>query len=74
MIDIPKYKKLHPNSSTPFAAHLAHEEMNPEIMALASPPSEPELLLFPLSITGYNLRRKKWGIDFHSSSAICLMS
>lgn len=60
MIDFPTYKQLHP--SDPKTVLLGNcEEILPEQMDLDEPPSAPELFLFPSTIIGFNLRRKKWG-------------
>lgn len=68
MIDFPTYKKLHADSPGLYTrTQPDREEIPAEIMALETPPSGPELLLFPPNITGYNLRRKKWGTFPRSS-------
>ncbi|PLN81396.1 P-loop containing nucleoside triphosphate hydrolase protein [Aspergillus taichungensis] len=58
MIDFPTYKQLHP--SDPKVSLEKHKEIPPERMDRDEPPSAPELFLFPSTIIGFNLRRKKW--------------
>jgi hypothetical protein len=59
MVDIETYKKLHPHSKisqSRLRADISLKEMwNDE------PPQGSSLLLFPPTIVGYNLLRKKWG-------------
>ncbi|KAI9687859.1 MAG: hypothetical protein M1822_001940 [Bathelium mastoideum] len=56
MIDLKTYQRLH--------GYVVHgglkDELGPEAIAQDDPPDEQFLLLLPLSIKGYNLRRKKW--------------
>ena len=61
MIDFPTYKQLHPSDSETVVLPGDREEILPERMDLDEPPSAPELFLFPSTIIGFNLRRKKWG-------------
>lgn len=61
MIDMKTYEKLHPDqkkaTQTP-----THDKLNDSIMSQSAPPDEEFLFLLPLTIKGYNLRRKKWGM------------
>ena len=60
MVDLSTYKKLHPDPIKLFQNTPANRvEMLPESLTKDTPPSEPDLLLFPSTINGYNLRRKK---------------
>lgn len=64
MVDFNTYKVLHSDSlafSRPF--HNA-DYMDQETMDKDEPPPEPELYLFPPTVPGYNLRRKKWRRSF----------
>ena len=56
MIDLKTYRRLHgfPGQST------LKDELGPDAMARDDPPDEQFILLLPLGIKGYNLRRKKW--------------
>ncbi|KAH0565265.1 hypothetical protein GP486_001346 [Trichoglossum hirsutum] len=60
MIDFSTYKKLHSDSPAFKRPRLDREEMAPEVIKQDEPPSAPDLFLFPPTIIGYNLRRKKW--------------
>lgn len=61
MIDMKTYEKLHPDqkkaTQTP-----THDKLNDSLMSQSAPPDEEFLFLLPLTIKGYNLRRKKWGM------------
>ncbi|PLB34979.1 ATP-binding protein [Aspergillus candidus] len=58
MIDFSTYKQLHPSESKTLLKK--RDEILPERMNVDEPPSAPELFLFPSTIIGFNLRRKKW--------------
>ncbi|PKY02830.1 P-loop containing nucleoside triphosphate hydrolase protein [Aspergillus campestris IBT 28561] len=60
MIDFPTYKQLH--FSEPKIPRIVGkgEQISAERMDLDEPPPAPELFLFPTTIIGFNLRRKKW--------------
>ncbi|KAK0752062.1 hypothetical protein B0T18DRAFT_403997 [Schizothecium vesticola] len=63
MVDFSTYKKLHPanfrgTSSRP--GSVDRKEMDAALMDNDTPPQGPELLVLPDSVTGYNLRQKKW--------------
>ena len=60
MIDLDTYKTLHSDSSLS-KAHL-RADIAPEDMAKDSPPEGDSILVIPPSITGYQLRQKKWGL------------
>ncbi|PYI06177.1 P-loop containing nucleoside triphosphate hydrolase protein [Aspergillus sclerotiicarbonarius CBS 121057] len=60
MIDFPTYLQLHADDKKRTTTLDVRQEMSPEQMDLDEPPSSPELFLFPSTVVGYNLRRKKW--------------
>lgn len=63
MVDFNTYRELHSDSAAfrkPYGLGIA---MDSKIMERDEPPSQPELYLFPPTIIGYNLRRKKWRED-----------
>ena len=59
MIDLKTYSSLHKENVYPSRTSLM-DELGPEAMARDEPPDEQFVLLLPLKIKGYNLRRKKW--------------
>ena len=56
MIDLMTYRRLHTTS----VSNVRIDELSPDTLARDDPPDEQFMLLFPLKIKGYNLRRKKW--------------
>ncbi|GCB27380.1 ATPase family AAA domain-containing protein 3 [Aspergillus awamori] len=61
MIDFPTYLQLHPpEGQNSKILREPGEEIPPERMEIDEPPSSPEIFLFPSTVVGYNLRRKKW--------------
>lgn len=60
MIDMTTYKKLHPKENTSTESR-THGGLDASAMSQAAPPDKDFLFLLPLTIIGYNLRRKKWG-------------
>ena len=63
MVDYSTYKTLHPGDSGP--GHLisaGRPENDPGRAAKDEPPPGDELLVFPPTLIGYNLQKKKWSI------------
>lgn len=71
MVDFQIYKELH-SDSLKFQLLYEREDMedddeegrykiSPEDMESDTPPSAPEIYVFPPTVPGYNLRSKKWG-------------
>ncbi|KAF4986749.1 hypothetical protein FDECE_15783 [Fusarium decemcellulare] len=65
MVDFDTYKKLHSDSyqfqrAYPFLGKPGRKEMGAAVMDCEDAPQGPELLVFPSTIIGYNLRQKKW--------------
>lgn len=60
MIDMMTYRELHPRDGKPFAEGDPNTELDAETMKRDHPPGENFVYLLPLTIVGYNLRRKKW--------------
>ncbi len=65
MIDFKTYKLLHSNSAGFMMQYGRGREeqfdMDPSFMERGEPPLAPDLYLFPDSIIGFDLRRKKLG-------------
>jgi ATPase family associated with various cellular activities (AAA) len=66
MIDLKTYHELHPEgtlepfSRRPILGHRGERALPPECLEQDTPPGENFVFLLPLTIKGYNLRRKKW--------------
>ncbi|KAF5693478.1 AAA family ATPase [Fusarium globosum] len=65
MIDFNTYKQLHSDSQKFKSAYSSltrpnRKEMDAAVMECDDPPDGAELLVFPNTIVGYNLRQKKW--------------
>lgn len=71
MVDFQIYRELH-SDSLKFQLLYEREEMedddeesrykiSAEDMASETPPTPPEIYVFPPTVPGYNLRSKKWG-------------
>ncbi|RKL45098.1 hypothetical protein BFJ72_g3748 [Fusarium proliferatum] len=65
MIDFNTYKQLHSDSQKSKVAYSSltrpdRKEMDAAVMECDDPPDGAELLVFPNTIVGYNLRQKKW--------------
>lgn len=71
MVDFQIYRELH-SDSIKFQLLYEREEtedddeesrykISPEDMESDTPPSAPEIYVFPATVPGYNLRSKKWG-------------
>ncbi|EWG38425.1 hypothetical protein FVEG_01636 [Fusarium verticillioides 7600] len=65
MIDFNTYKQLHSDSHKFKIAYSSlsspnRKEMDAKVMECDDPPHGAELLVFPNTIVGYNLRQKKW--------------
>jgi hypothetical protein len=65
MVDFSTYKKLHPDSANFRITYsrpgdVGRKEMDAALMDNDTPPQGPALLVLPGSVTGYNLRQKKW--------------
>lgn len=61
MIDFKTYKELHPDAKV--AGSLAKSQdrvIDDEVMDSDEPPQEPDLLVLPNTLVGYNFRQKKW--------------
>jgi len=54
--DSPGFKKWFPTSGSSEREYLSQEKMDDD-----TPPPEPDIYVFPDSIYGYNLHKKKWG-------------
>lgn len=62
MVDYLTYTQLHPGSTSITRLLSSNRNyMDENTMRNDSPPSAPEIYLFPDTIPGYNLRTKKWG-------------
>lgn len=68
MVDVGTFKALHPKSSLS-RSHL-HDDLSPDEMASNEPPAGGLLLLFPPTIPGYNMLRKKWSTAWSSSRVV----
>jgi SpoVK/Ycf46/Vps4 family AAA+-type ATPase len=55
MVDMKVYHSLHPQTTDRL-----QDELGPEAMAKEEPPDDRFELLLPLTIKGFNMRRKKW--------------
>ena len=55
LIDPLTYKKLHNSHSMPL-----RDDLGPELFSAEKPPSDPFPLLLPATISGFNMRNKKW--------------
>jgi hypothetical protein len=69
MIDFETYRQLHSSStafklSYPSIDDEKHKRMDSDTMESDEPPSAPQIYVFPNTIPGYNLRSKKWGMEF----------
>ena len=64
MIDIDTYKTLHPESA--LSRLKLHADIDMETATMDKTPTGDSMLVFPPSITGYNLRQKKWGQHYRS--------
>ncbi|KAF6812697.1 hypothetical protein CSOJ01_04993 [Colletotrichum sojae] len=61
MVDCHTYKKIHPDSAFEMkSVQMLGTEMPKAVFDCEEPPKEPELLLLPNEVTGFELRRKKW--------------
>ena len=66
MIDLKTYHELHPEgtletfSRRPILGHPGGTALPPECLEQDTPPEDNFVFLLPLTIKGYNLRRKKW--------------
>jgi len=66
MVDFQTYRQMHSDLPSfkrtyPFIDDPTMDLIDKNIMDNDTPPSEPDIYLFPHSVTGYNLRSKKWG-------------
>ena len=66
MVDFDTYTKLHPDVKTARTSKAAADgfgkgAIGDDVMERDEPPGEPELLIFPSTLVGYNLRQKRWG-------------
>ncbi|KAK5991937.1 ATPase family AAA domain-containing 3B-like protein [Cladobotryum mycophilum] len=59
MVDYMTYKQIH-TQTTVIINTMHSTDMNSEFMKRDEPPSEPEIYVFPNTIIGFDLRRKKW--------------
>lgn len=62
MIDLKTYRDLHPGS-TLFSNSYSKGvpvKMDEDVMKSDEPPQEPDLLVLPSTVAGYNFRQKKW--------------
>jgi hypothetical protein len=65
VVDFQTYQQLHSTSRSfqiayPTIDDPGYERMSDEVMASDSPPSAPDIYVFPNTIPGYDLRSKKW--------------
>lgn len=67
MVDFASYKKLHAESSKKASRNYGQgmKRMPLAFMEQPKPPTDDLLYIFPPTITGYNLRRKRWR-KYHS--------
>jgi len=69
MVDFHTYKQLHGNSLA-FKTQYDDEDiigvkrMSESVMEAEEPPPAPGLYVLPETIIGYNLRTKKWSMQF----------
>jgi hypothetical protein len=66
MVDFHTYKQLHSDSAAFRREYESIDNPNVKrmdlsIMEAEGPPPYPDLYAFPRTLTGYNLRSKKWG-------------
>lgn len=69
MVDFHTYRQLHsdlPSFKRSFNPKddSEREYLSDEKMDCDEPPGEPEIYVFPETIIGYNLHKKKWGTTF----------
>jgi hypothetical protein len=61
MIDFKTYTELHPDSKGALQSPKGHHPViDDRAMDSDEPPQEPDLLVLPNTLIGYNLRQKKW--------------
>jgi hypothetical protein len=66
MVDFHTYRQLHSDTYAfkklyDYTDGLATKKMDNDFMESDEPPPSPDIYVFPRTITGYNLRSKKWG-------------
>ncbi|KAK8114658.1 hypothetical protein PG999_006727 [Apiospora kogelbergensis] len=61
MIDFQTYRQIHSNSISSSSFNEGDDKrLGSEFMELDTPPTAPDIYVFPTIIPGYNLRNKKW--------------